>query len=68
MNLESMTSAVFIRWGMFALATVVAWVLLGLNDLNGLIPVTVVLVFLIMFHPPKAQLTDADLDALLGRA
>ena len=65
--LEQMPTGVFIRWGLFALAFIVAWVLLGMNDLSGFIPVTVALAFLIVFHPPKVQFTDADADALLGR-
>jgi hypothetical protein len=67
MNLENLSTAVLIRWGMFALATVVAWVLLGLNDLAGLIPVTLVLAFLLIFPEPTIRFTDADADALLGR-
>jgi hypothetical protein len=68
MNLEQIPTRTLARWGLCALAAVVAWVLLGFNDLAGLIPVTLVLLFLIVFRPPKTQITDADLDALLGRA
>jgi hypothetical protein len=48
-------------------AAVVALILLCANTF-GLVPLLFLLAFLYVFRPPKAQLTDADLDALLGRS
>lgn len=57
-----------IRWGLFAVALMIAWLVLGMDGMSGLVPVMFVLAFLIVFHPPRAVLTDADIDALLGRS
>lgn len=55
-------------WGLFGVALLIAWIILGLDGLSGLVPVMFGMAFLIVFRPPKVQLTEADLDALLGRA
>lgn len=57
-----------ILWSLFTATLIIAWVVLGLNGLSGLVPVMFVSAFLIVFHPPKAVITDADIDALLGRS
>jgi hypothetical protein len=68
MKLEQMSSTTLWRWGLFALATVVAWVLLGLNELAGLIPVTLGFIHLYLFRPVVTpHVTDAEIAEWLSR-
>jgi hypothetical protein len=68
MNLEQIPAATLWRWGLFTLATVVAWVLLGLNDLAGLIPVSLGFIHLYLFRPVVTpHVTDAEIAEWLSR-
>lgn len=64
--LDTVSTGTFLKWTLFGVAVVVVFGFLA-PRMAGLIPVLFVLAFLIVFHPPKDLLTDADLDALLGR-
>jgi hypothetical protein len=68
MNLEQMPFRALVKWLWLGVAFVVAACILTVDNMSGLIPVACGFVHLWLFRPPKAQLTDADLDALLGRA
>jgi hypothetical protein len=67
MNLEQMPFRVLVRWLMLCVALLFAATLLGIGNMWGLIPAVVLFAHECVFHAPKAQLTDADLDALLVR-
>jgi hypothetical protein len=67
MNLEQMPFRVLVKWLLFGVALLAAGVVWAMDGLWGLIPALVLLAHECVFHAPKAQLTDADLDALLGR-
>jgi hypothetical protein len=68
MNLEQMPFRDLVKWLWLGVAFVVAACILVVSDMTGLIPVAGGFVHLWLLRPPKAQLTDADLEALLGRA
>lgn len=65
--LDTVSTGTFVKWTMFGVAVVSVFGFLA-PTMAGLIPVLFVLVFLIVFRPPVEQITDADIDALLGRA
>lgn len=64
---EQMPLRVLVRWLLFSVGFLFTVILLGVGDMAGLMPLIGVVIHLWMFRPPRAQLTDADLDALLGR-
>jgi hypothetical protein len=68
MNLEQIPFRVLMRWVLLGVALLFVAVVLCMDGMWGLIPAVVVFAHECVFHAPKAQLTDADLDALLGRA
>lgn len=67
-SVEDIPLPVFIKWSTFTVGLIVVAFTLGLTPAtSGLWLATAVFAHLIVFRPPKAQLTDADLEALLGR-